>query len=150
MGGWLPTKYSSDRFGNGQIDISSRKGEYVVLASDTDANGAASVEGRCIVLHDDDSAGTRVGAGKIVCTADGCKASMGPYPTTDAAPTQPPQPTPQPVQPEGSPTMQAPNTVNGGQTTVAAGGQSTVDDNDNVDDAVTNMLISVSALAVYG
>merc|ERR1712230_46602 len=95
--GFLDTTYSSNKYANGDISISTRKGEYVVRWSETDQDGPAAVEGRCIVLHDDNDEKTRIGVGKIVCTDTECKASMGPYPD-GTAPLPQPNPTPNPPQ----------------------------------------------------
>merc|ERR1712187_41397 len=80
--GFLNTFYSSTQVAKGTIDISTPKGSYVLREADT--SGPASVENRCIVIHNAQK--RRVGVGKIKCTTDTfCTAEMKPYPTARQA-----------------------------------------------------------------
>jgi len=127
--GFVLWRYSADRFGNGVVDLKTPKGSYTM------STGPTAVVDRCLVVHDDSK--KRVGIGKIVCpstsTTD-CSAVIGPYPVSD----------PQVVASSSSTTKSTTT-----QPPVSVTSRTTASTKGKVSGAVTNMLISVSAVLAY-
>merc|ERR1712159_356838 len=103
-----------------------------------------AVDGHCIVIHDTDELKTRVGVGKIICTDEGCKATMGPYPTdtTTTTPTTTTTTKPTPKKPDGKkPPVDVP---------VLPTKNDDVETTPEVEvDGVATMLLTVSAVVFY-
>merc|ERR1712187_77047 len=139
--GFLNTVYSSNQVAEGTIDISTPKGSYVLRDTDPfDNSGPASVEDRCIVIHNAQK--RRVGVGKIKCTTTDafCTAVMKPYPTAQQAEVTS-------VTMRTTSRFRGSTTTTGPSTTTQAEKPTTT--KDTVSGSVTNVFISVSSLVAY-
>lgn len=80
---WLLTKYDSDADGESDIAIETHALSHTLKQTEHSVAKPA-VENHCLVLHAAD--GSKIGIGKVACTADAatCTAAMGDYPSAES------------------------------------------------------------------